>query len=144
MPRPRRCRRVWFQPNVSFFRPVGLFRLEEVILTIDEFEAMRLKDLLGLEQEKAAKKMNISQPTFSRLIESARRKVADAIVNGRAIKIQGGDYKMVGRGRMGGFGLGPSGECVCPSCGYRMAHQRGVPCFQCKCPKCGTLMTRAR
>ena len=49
-----------------------------------------------------------------------------------------------GRGRMGGFGLGPSGECVCPKCGYKMAHARGVPCYEQVCPKCGTKMTRAR
>ncbi len=48
-----------------------------------------------------------------------------------------------GRGRMGGFALGPAGECVCPKCGYKALHQRGVPCYQQKCPKCGTLMTRA-
>ena len=49
-----------------------------------------------------------------------------------------------GRGRMGGFGLGPGGECVCPNCGYRVPHQRGVPCYTIKCPKCGTPMTRLR
>lgn len=46
------------------------------------------------------------------------------------------------RGRMGGQGLGPGGDCVCPSCGHRAAHQRGVPCNKMKCPKCGKLMTR--
>ena len=49
----------------------------------------------------------------------------------------------MGRGRMGGFGLGPSGECVCPKCGFRVPHQRGIPCFQHKCPQCGTPMVRA-
>ena len=68
--------------------------LEKSIITVDEFEAVRLKDLLGLEQEEAAKKMNISQPTFHRLVLSARKKIADAIVNGKAIKIEGGNYKM--------------------------------------------------
>lgn len=47
-----------------------------------------------------------------------------------------------GRGRMGGFGLGPGGSCVCPKCGYATSHQRGIPCFQIKCPRCGTPMTR--
>lgn len=48
------------------------------------------------------------------------------------------------RGRMGGFGMGPAGECVCPQCGTRLPHQRGVPCFQMKCPNCGAPLTRAR
>ena len=49
-----------------------------------------------------------------------------------------------GRGRMGGFGLGPSGECICPKCGNKIPHQRGVPCYQQTCPKCGSAMTRAQ
>jgi predicted DNA-binding protein (UPF0251 family) len=167
MPRPRRRRRVRFRPDVTFFRPEGVKEsyLEESILTVDEFEAVRLKDLDGFDQEKAAKKMNISQPTFHRLITSARKKIADAIVKGKAIKIEGGVYRMVGfgrtaggrgtaagggrgmgrgggRGRMGGFALGPGGECVCASCGHTVSHQRGVPCYQMKCPKCGSPMTR--
>ncbi|MBU5678512.1 MAG: DUF134 domain-containing protein [Candidatus Aenigmarchaeota archaeon] len=94
MPRPRICRRVCFEPNVTYFKPIGIrmINLEEVILTVDEFEAVRLKDLEGLEEEMAAKKMNISQPTFNRLITSARKKIADAIVNGKAIKIEGGNF----------------------------------------------------
>ena len=151
MSRPRKRRRVRFRPDVTLFKPEEVKKayLEESILTVDEFEAVRLKDLEGLDQEKAAKKMNISQPTFHRLIRSARKKIADAIVKGKAIKIEGGDYRMVGagrgrggRGRMGGFGLGPGGECVCPDCGKTAPHQRGVPCYQIKCPKCGSQMTR--
>jgi predicted DNA-binding protein (UPF0251 family) len=96
MPRPRLCRRVKFEPETTYFKPAGipLRKLEEVVLTVDEFEAIRLKDLEGLEQEEAAKKMNISQPTFFRLLDSARKKIADAIVNGKAIKIEGGSYKL--------------------------------------------------
>ena len=96
MPRPRRCRRIWFEPNVTYFKPAGvrMIDLEESILTVDEFEAVRLKDLEGLNEILAAKKMNISQPTFNRLLSSARKKIADAIVNGKAIKIFGGTYKL--------------------------------------------------
>jgi len=94
MPRPRFCRRVHAKPSYTYFKPRGipLNKLDESILSVDEFEAVRLKDLNGLEQEDAAKKMNISQPTFHRLIISARKKIADAIVNGKAIRIEGGNF----------------------------------------------------
>ena len=93
MVRPRLCRRILAEPDVSYFKPRGipLRELEEVILLVDEFEAIRLKDLEGLEQEECAKKMNISQPTFHRLVLSARKKIADAIIHGKAIKIEGGN-----------------------------------------------------
>jgi predicted DNA-binding protein (UPF0251 family) len=94
MPRPRRCRRVCCKPSVNYFKPagIGMRGLEEVILGVDEFESIRLKDLLAMDQETAAKKMNVSQPTFHRLISSARNKIADAIINGKAIKVEGGNY----------------------------------------------------
>jgi predicted DNA-binding protein (UPF0251 family) len=96
MVRPRLCRRVRFNPNVTYFKPRGipLKRLEETILNVDEFEAVRLKDLEGLEQDECARKMNISQPTFHRLVLSARKKIADAIINGKAIRIEGGNYRL--------------------------------------------------
>jgi len=95
MVRPRLCRRIFSEPNVTYFKPRGvpMAYLEEAILNIDEFEAVRLKDLEGFEQEECAKKMNISQPTFHRLVSSARKKIADAIIHGKAIKIEGGNYK---------------------------------------------------
>lgn len=97
MPRPRCCRRVHAEPGVVYFKPRGIpmTELEESVLTVDEFEAVRLKDLNGLEQEEAAEKMGISQPTFHRLVLSARKKIADAIVNGKAIKIHGGNFKII-------------------------------------------------
>lgn len=96
MPRPRICRRVQFEPNVTYFKParVPMRELEEVILTVEEFESIRLKDLEGLDQIKSAKKMKISQPTFFRLLNSARSKIADSIVNGKAIRIEGGNYRL--------------------------------------------------
>ncbi len=101
MPRPRIPRRVWLEPNVTYFKPAGvrMIELAEIILTVDEFEAIRLKDYEGLGQTKAAKKMGISQPTFQRIYESARKKIADALVNGKAIRIEGGPYKIMKRGR---------------------------------------------
>ena len=107
MPRPRRCRRVGVLPEVAYFKPAGirLVDLKETVLTVDEFEALRLKDLEGLDQSDAAKKMGISQPTFNRLLSSARKKTAEAIVKGKAIRIEGGVYRMVGKfGRRKGFG----------------------------------------
>ncbi|MBN2142856.1 DUF134 domain-containing protein [Candidatus Woesearchaeota archaeon] len=94
MPRPRLCRRVMAEPGVTFFKPAGmrLIELEEVVLSVEEYEAMRLKDLDGLEQEEGAKRMGISQPTFHRLLASARKKASDALVNGKAIRIKGGNY----------------------------------------------------
>lgn len=66
---------------------------EEMILTIDEFEAVRLKDLEGLNQSECAAKMDISQPTFHRLVISARKKIADALTHGKTIRISGGHYR---------------------------------------------------
>lgn len=89
MVRPIKPRRVLFDPNVLYFKPraVPLSMLEEVDLARDELEALRLCDLKGLEQEQAAKKMKISQSTFSRILLSGRRKVAGALIEGKAIKI---------------------------------------------------------
>ncbi len=147
MVRPRLDRTVLFNPNVTYFKPQGipLRDLEEVILPVDEYEAVRLKDLERLEQEECAEKMDISQPTFHRLVVSARKKIADAIVNGKAIKIEGGAYKMVqARVRMGrGMGFGGSAmNCVCPKCGYKEPKVMGVPCVDKNCPKCNIPMIR--
>ncbi len=83
-------------PESNYFKPRGipLSALEEVILTVDEFEAIRLADLEGLYQEQAAGKMDVSRQTFGRIIESAHKKVADALVQGKALKIEGGEFKM--------------------------------------------------
>lgn len=96
MVRPKLCRKVKFNPDTTYFKPRGipLIELEEVILLVEEYESVRLKDLEELEQEECARKMNISQPTFHRLIQSARKKITDAIVNGKAIRIEGGNYKI--------------------------------------------------
>ncbi len=133
----------------------GIINLEEIKLTYDELEAIRLKDFKGLDQEKASKEMEISQPTFHRLILSARKKVADALVNNKIIKIEGGDFKMVkpigrgfGMGKGRGFGpglgqgVGPGGNCICPKCGHREKKIPGKPCTELKCKKCETLMVR--
>jgi predicted DNA-binding protein (UPF0251 family) len=96
MARPINCRRVEGMPRCSFYKPPGipLRALEVVTLKVDEFEALRLADLEGLYHEHAAKKMNISRQTFGRIIESARKKIADALVNGKALRIEGGEIEM--------------------------------------------------
>ena len=96
MPRPPKCRRVAFLPQTTYFKPTGipLKVLDEVQLSVEEVEAIRLKDLEGLEQEEGAEKMNISRPTFQRVLVSGRQKIADALLNGKAIRIEGGSFKM--------------------------------------------------
>ncbi|MFH1711270.1 MAG: DUF134 domain-containing protein [Nanoarchaeota archaeon] len=95
--RPRICRRIGFKPNSTYFKPAGvrMINLAEVILPFEELEAVRLVDLEEVEQGEAGKKMGISQPTLSRLLKSARKKISEAIVKGKAIKIEGGDFKFI-------------------------------------------------
>jgi predicted DNA-binding protein (UPF0251 family) len=79
-----------FKPNVYFFKPQGipLRMLEEIVLLSDELEAVKLYEVDGFEQIKAAQKMKISQPTFARLLGSANKKIAEAIIHGKAIRIE--------------------------------------------------------
>jgi len=95
MPRPCRCRRIRCRPDTSYFKPRGipLDSLEEVILALDELEAVRLADLEGLYQEDAARKMNVSRQTFGNIVNSAHKKIADVLLNAKALKIEGGAVK---------------------------------------------------
>lgn len=97
--------------------------LEEVRLSVDELEALRLKDLEGLEQEEAAQEMGISRQTFQRVLEEAHRKVAEALVQGKALRIEGGDYE-----------LAPM-RFHCRRCGHRWEQllTNGAPLA---CPSC--------
>ena len=92
MPRPHSCRHVSGSPAACLFVPSGLpaCELEEVVITLDQFEALRLADLEGLYQEQAAEQMGVSRPTFGRILESAHRTVADALAHGKALRIEGG------------------------------------------------------
>lgn len=145
MPRPRRRRRVSFKPDVTLYKPAGVRNkdLENVELSVDELEALRLKNLKGLEQKEAAEEMDVSQPTFSRLLSSAREKVTEALVNGKAIKIEGGNYQFVerGKGRKRGHGKPPN-YCICPNCGREQEKQSGIPCNRVRCDNCGFEMIR--
>lgn len=91
MPRPCKRRRIRGRPNSFYFKPAGIRKIEldEIELTKAEFEAIRLKDFLELDQKECAEKIEVSQPTFHRLINSARKKISEAIVKGKAIKIEG-------------------------------------------------------
>ncbi len=90
MPRPRKPKFVNFEPGVTYFKPraVPLSTLEEVELSLEELEALRLSNLEKLKQTEAAKKMKIHQSTFQRTLTRAREKITDALVNGKAIQIR--------------------------------------------------------
>lgn len=127
MPRPFCPRRVRNQPPSAFFKPQGipLADLEVVTTTVDEYEALRLADLEGLYQEAAAKRMGVSRQTFGRIIESARRKVAEALVKGKALEIKGGEIQMLNEH-----------EFQCGDCQHRwtvpFGTGRPVACPQCQ------------
>ena len=99
MPRPVKRRCVESIPRVSFFQPVGVPRGEygEVVLSVEEAEAIRLKDLEGLGQEDGARRMRVSRPTFQRVLDSGRRKVAEALTEGKGIRVEGGTFEMATR-----------------------------------------------
>jgi len=115
MPRPRHCRRVGCLPQATFYKPRGipLSVLQHVNLTVDELEAIRLADLEGLYQEQAAVKMKVSRQTFGRILESAHKKIADALVNGKALLIKGGPIEFTAAASDAGgprFRRGPGGQ----------------------------------
>ncbi|MBP1743560.1 MAG: hypothetical protein H6Q58_538 [Firmicutes bacterium] len=95
MPRPTRYRKVEFFPEETYFVPLGKPKCElsEVVLKVEELEAMRLKDIEELSQEECAQKMQISRQTFQNIIDSARKKVAMALTAGNAIRIGGGSFR---------------------------------------------------
>jgi len=117
MPRPRHFRRIGCLPQANFYKPRGipLAILQQVNLTCDELEAVRLADLEGLYQEQAAEKMNVSRQTLGRILDSAHRKIADALVNGKALSIEGGPIE-----------LAIPGEIV-PGPPHRFRHGHGGP-----------------
>ncbi|MGQ9688353.1 MAG: DUF134 domain-containing protein [Desulfobaccales bacterium] len=127
MPRPRKCRLVRREPGVTFFKPQGipLRLLEQNVITVDELEALRLADYLGMIHEEAAKQLQVSRPTVTRMLARAHQVIADALVNGKAIRIEGGDYILQGD------------EVVCPKCGsvwHPADKVEGEPV----CGNCGT------
>lgn len=94
MPRPRKCRRVGFVPQNQCFHP-QLTSNEEVVLSIEELEAVRLSDFQCLDQDASAESMEVSRGTFQRIIHEAHYKIADALVHGKMIRIEGGSYELI-------------------------------------------------
>jgi len=139
MPRPFKCRFVSHEPGVTYFKPRGIpmTELEEIVLGLDELEAVRLADLEGLYQEDAAEKMKVSRQTFGNIIHAAHAKIAEVLIKGKALKIEGGVFKMKGMRQFActtckhewavPFGTGRPAEC--PKCKsadiHRVQEQRG-------------------
>ena len=125
MPRPQRCRRVCKEPVFSRFTPDTPTRLEPVILTVDEFEVIRLVDLHGKTHEQCARQMNISRSTVTEIYESARKKLAESLVYGKDLEIRGGRYHLCG---------GAAQSCCGPVC--RFSAQESIPSTQEKGDAC--------
>lgn len=94
MPRPRKCRKVCCLPKSTLFGPINKDDndTKTIVMTIDEYETIRLIDLEGMMQEECAEKMNVARTTVQRIYNDARLKLAKALVNGDILKIEGGDY----------------------------------------------------
>lgn len=125
MPRPFKPRRVSEMPRFTYFKPTGIPMplLEEVVLTVDEVEAMRLKDLEKLEQHDCAERMGIAQSTLQRILVSAREKVTRALIEGKALRVHGGAFALEGenicprcRRRRTGLKVPTDGKKYCPQC----------------------------
>lgn len=124
MPRPKKWRKIEFVPTFEFFKPAGIpkNKMQMINLKIEELEAMRLKDIEGFNQAECAEKMAISRQTFQLIIESARKKVALALTEGKGIHISGGNYtynicEYVCLECKHVFSVNYEGESVCPECG---------------------------
>src|SRR5512137_2168346 len=96
MPRPRKRRRLWHEPQPAIFKPVGvpLQRLAHVTLLHEELEALRMADLEGRYQAESAEQLGVSRSTFQRIVVEARRKVVQALVDGAALHIEGGTFRV--------------------------------------------------
>ena len=115
---------------MTYFKPAGipLRLLSEVTLAVEEMEAIRLKDVEGLEQEECAQNMSISRPTFHRVLRAARRKIADAFLNGKAIRIEGGNYAAPGQ----------EFRCIPHGHAWQISSESPTLSHQLACPTCGS------
>lgn len=135
MPRPPKKRRIKNIPYIRFFKPAGIpgRELKEVLLSFEEVEALRLKDVEGLNQQESAEKMNVSRPTFQRILAKAHKKVAGALLKGEALRFEGGDYEL------------EKGRYRCKECSaefilkHKKEHKRSRKHHGSKlCPECGS------
>lgn len=123
MPRPKRQRLIQDPPIMDGFKPFGIpmVALEQVVLLFEEYESIRLCDYQGLTQEQGAEKMGVSRPTFTRIYEKARQTIAKGFVEGKAIRIEGGNYHTI-KG------------CLCKKCHGHLSHTT----LFCTCESCDT------
>lgn len=132
MPRPIKWRTIESMPKYNCFKPVNMpaCELEENILKIEEYEAIRLKDYEGFDQEACASRMNVSRQTFQRIYGSAKKKVADSLINGKAILIKGGNYTQ------------NICKILCDECGHmweiRVEDIKNINDDEILCPECGS------
>ncbi|UCG50271.1 MAG: DUF134 domain-containing protein [Phycisphaerales bacterium] len=128
MPRPFKCRRVDSKPPVCCFKPQGVPArfLQQVTLTVDEFEALRLADFRQMYQEQAARLMGVSRQTFGNIINSAHGKIAEALVNGSALNIEGGVYTITNMRQF-----------TCHDCSHEWEIPYGTGRLE-KCPQCSS------
>lgn len=129
VPKPKKQRYVDQPPSVAYFKPQGipLFQLEQVVLAVEEYEAIRLVDYEGMHLEEAADRMQVSRATFARIVDSAHRKIGTALTHGYAIRIEGGAF-VLGRNRF-----------RCRDCGSRWEielEEEAVAGEAGSCPKC--------
>lgn len=128
MVRPKKNRLVAFNPDISYFKPRGIpmVELEDVRLTVDERESIRLSDLLGLSYEEAGQRMGVSRATFGRIIQRARKIIADALINGKAINVEGGNYTLTNE---------ETRTFICDKCEHVWEEALGTGKPE-KCPSC--------
>lgn len=124
MPRPRRCRRVCSEPVYNCFAPKGSLCRESVILSVDEYEIIRLIDLAGLTHEQCAARMDVSRTTVTEMYECARHKLADSLVNGKELHIAGGCYRLCD-----GSAVGFCGRCR----KFSKPEETAGGCHVCRC-----------
>ena len=121
MPRPKKCRRICALPRCSSFGPLEGERSEPVGMALEEYEAIRLIDLLGCTQEGCARQMGVARSTVQQVYDQARRKLALALVEGRRLVISGGDYMLCAQAE----------ECAGRDCARRDCGRRRCGCGSC-------------